>query len=81
MWLAWMAGAVFVLAPVASVSWAQTDAEKVAELFLCAFGHGPSKSQVDSALSHIAKNQPNKKVAYENIIWALLNTKEFVFNQ
>lgn len=25
-----MAGAVFVLAPVASVSWAQTDAEKVA---------------------------------------------------
>lgn len=30
MWLAWMAGAVFVLAPVASVSWAQTDAEKVA---------------------------------------------------
>src|SRR5207302_615519 len=37
----------------------RSDAEKVAELFLCAFGHGPSKSQVESALSHIAKNQPN----------------------
>jgi hypothetical protein len=30
---------------------------------------------------HINKNAQNKKVAYENIIWALLNTKEFVFNQ
>ena len=23
----------------------------------------------------------NKKVAYENILWALLNTKEFLFNK
>ena len=26
-------------------------------------------------------NAKNKKVAYENILWALINTKEFVFNQ
>ena len=23
----------------------------------------------------------NKRIAYENIIWALMNTKEFIFNQ
>ena len=37
--------------------------------------------QRDLALAHIAKHAANKKIAYENILWALLNTKEFVFNQ
>ena len=33
------------------------------------------------ALEHINRHAMNKKQAYENILWALLNTKEFVFNQ
>jgi hypothetical protein len=57
------------------------DAEKVEELFLWAFARKPTKEQLDLALAHIAKHEANKKVAYENILWALLNTKEFVFNQ
>jgi hypothetical protein len=57
------------------------DAEKVTELFLWAFAHAPSDNQLDMALAHINQHAQNKKVAYENIIWALLNTKEFVFNQ
>jgi Protein of unknown function (DUF1553) len=57
------------------------DAEKVEELFLWAFAHKPSSSQLEAALGHIAKNAQNKKGAYENILWALINTKEFVFNE
>ena len=57
------------------------DAEKVEELFLWAFAHKPSPTQMEAALAHIAKNDKNKKFAYENIVWALINTKEFVFNQ
>jgi hypothetical protein len=57
------------------------DAEKVDELFLWAFARKPTAEQRDVALVHIAKYAVNKKVAYENILWALLNTKEFVFNQ
>jgi hypothetical protein len=34
-----------------------------------------------TALEHIAKHEKNKKLAYENIIWALINTKEFLFVQ
>jgi hypothetical protein len=35
---------------------------------------------MDAALAQIAKLGPQqKKVAYENVLWALLNTKEFVF--
>jgi hypothetical protein len=57
------------------------DAEKVEELFYWAFAHKPSPEQLSAALAHINKNAQNKKLTYENIIWALLNTKEFVFNQ
>ncbi len=57
------------------------DAQKVEELFLWALGHKPGEKHLKLALENIAANAKNKKVAYENIIWALLNTKEFVFNR
>jgi hypothetical protein len=61
------------------------DAEKVDELFLWAFAHKPTEAQRNLALAHIAKHVTasanNKKLAYENILWALMNTKEFIFNQ
>ncbi len=57
------------------------DAEKVEELFYWAWGHKPTKEQLDAALADIGKHPKDKKAAYENILWALINTKEFVFNQ
>jgi hypothetical protein len=59
----------------------RSDAEKVEEMFLWAFARKPTQEQLQVALDHIAKNEKNKKVAYENILWALINTKEFIFNQ
>ena len=59
----------------------RSDAEKVKELFVWAFAHEPTSEQLEVALEHIRKNEKMKKVAYENILWALLNTKEFQFNQ
>jgi hypothetical protein len=59
----------------------RSDAEKIEELFLWVFAHKPTPDQLHTALIHIAKHEKNKKIAYENILWALLNTKEFVFNQ
>jgi hypothetical protein len=58
-----------------------TDAEKVTELFLWALGRPPSPEHLATALSHIEHHTAAKKVAYENLLWALINTKEFVFNQ
>jgi hypothetical protein len=57
------------------------DAEKVDELFLWAFARKPDDEQRAEALKHIAKHKDSKKAAYEDILWALLNTKEFVFNK
>lgn len=41
----------------------------------------PTKEQKEAAMAHIAKHGANKKVAYENILWALMNSKEFLFIQ
>ncbi len=57
------------------------EAEKVDDLFLWAFGRKATPQDREAALAHVAKHGPNKKTAYENILWALLNTKEFAFNQ
>jgi hypothetical protein len=57
------------------------DAEKVEELFLWAVGHKPTPRKLELALEHIERHSKDKKVAYENIVWALINTKEFIFNQ
>ncbi|VTT98308.1 Ig-like domain-containing protein OS=Singulisphaera acidiphila (strain ATCC BAA-1392 / DSM 18658 / VKM B-2454 / MOB10) GN=Sinac_3078 PE=4 SV=1: Big_2: Big_2: PSCyt2: PSD1 [Gemmataceae bacterium] len=59
------------------------DAEKVTELFLVALGTKPSEEKLKLALEHIEKHKAAKttKLAYENIIWALLNSKGFLFNQ
>ncbi len=57
------------------------DAEKVEELFYWVWAHKPTSEQLNVALAHINKHSANKKIAYENIVWALINTKEFLFNQ
>jgi len=57
------------------------DAEKVEELFMWAFARKPTPEQLKVAIEHIEKHDKAKKTAYENILWALINTKEFIFNQ
>ncbi len=56
------------------------DEEKVTELFLWAWGRKPGPEHMKFAMDNIAKHSTNKKEAYENILWALINSKAFVFN-
>jgi hypothetical protein len=57
------------------------DDAKLDELFVHAVGKPPSAEQRAVAHAHLAKHAKAKKVAYENILWALLNSKAFLFNQ
>ena len=57
------------------------DAVKVEELFLLATGTRPTPEKLKLALDHIAKHEKSKKVAYQDIIWTLIQTKSFLFNQ
>jgi hypothetical protein len=55
------------------------DSSKVDEVFWAAFGRAPSERETASALAHLAKQGANKRSAFEDIIWALINAKEFQF--
>jgi hypothetical protein len=66
------------------------DEERIAELYLIAFARDPDPSEMAAAKGYIeravAKDEKGtnaaakKKQAYEDLIWALMNTKEFSFN-
>ncbi len=55
------------------------DAKKVENLFWAAFGRGPSSGELATAVQHLESNQDDRKSAFEDIIWALVNAKEFQF--
>ncbi len=57
------------------------DAAKVDDLFLWVVAHPPTSGQREAALTHIAKCGKDKKRAYEDLLWSLINTKEFSFNK
>jgi len=59
----------------------RTDEEKVTELFLWCWGRKPTEGQLKLAMDNVAKHKDRKQDAYENILWALINSKAFVFNQ
>ena len=69
----------------------RTNEEKIVELYKRAFSRGPKEDEMKTAIDYINKktqqakeaqgkiNEANK-MAYEDLVWALLNTKEFLFN-
>src|SRR5262249_43412334 len=59
----------------------RSDEEKIEELFLWALGRKPSAKQMQLALGAIEANGKDRKAAYENMLWALINLKEFAFVQ
>ncbi|QDT90189.1 DUF1549 and DUF1553 domain-containing protein [Gimesia algae] len=69
------------------------DQTHITELYLLAMSRQPTQDELDTALAHLAKKRqqaaadPKKtseeqavKEAYEDIIWVVINTKEFLFN-
>jgi hypothetical protein len=57
----------------------RTHEDKVQALYLWCFSRQPVADELKVALAHIAKVE-NKQHAYEDVLWALVNTKEFLFN-
>jgi hypothetical protein len=54
------------------------DAAKVRELYLAAFAREPRPEESEFILSRVADYQ-NKHQAWEDVIWAILNAREFQF--
>ncbi|MCH7725894.1 MAG: DUF1553 domain-containing protein, partial [Planctomycetes bacterium] len=58
----------------------RTIADKIRQLYLLAFAREPEADELTIASAHIEKHKDNPKLAFEDIVWALVNTKEFLFN-
>jgi hypothetical protein len=69
----------------------QGDAKAVEEMYLTSLSRAPQQNEVELALKHITKPRPAvdgqpadvakiKRQAYEDLLWTLLNSKEFLFN-
>lgn len=52
--------------------------EKVSELFQSVFAREPRDEELASALEYL-QSEPDQKKAWGNLLWALINTKEFQF--
>ena len=55
------------------------DAEIVEELYLVALGRLPRVEEQRSVLAYVTA-ESDRKAAFEDVLWAILNTKEFLFN-
>jgi phage tail protein X len=67
----------------------RSDDEKLRELYLAAFAREPAAKEATLAKEYLARRTEKKeekealsgkRQAYEDIVWALINTKEFLFN-
>ncbi len=56
-------------------------AEVVEDLFLRTFSRRPRSDELQDAITQIeSEKSPNRRTALEDLLWTLLNSKEFLFN-
>jgi hypothetical protein len=54
------------------------DTEVLDELYWAALSRGPNSDEHSVALKHLAKSSDKRK-AWEDVLWAVVNTREFLF--
>ncbi|MCR9202686.1 MAG: DUF1553 domain-containing protein [Planctomycetaceae bacterium] len=58
----------------------RTHAERMTEIYQTVFSRNPTADELKVAIAYIERHKDNPRVAYEDLLWALVNTKEFLFN-
>jgi hypothetical protein len=56
-----------------------SDTRIIEDLILAAYNRLPTDQEIKTALAHIAQRPKNREEAHEDIQWAILNSKEFLF--
>src|SRR5262249_49075274 len=55
----------------------RTDEQVVEALYLAALGRFPSEAETKTVTGHVAKQKDRREAALEDVLWALINSKEF----
>jgi hypothetical protein len=56
------------------------DEANIRELYYGAYAREPEEKELKLARGYLEKKAEKRREAYEDLIWALINTKEFLFN-
>jgi hypothetical protein len=69
-------------AAMLSADTTKSQEQKLREIFMVVFSRAPRPKELELLLGHLAtvKNPQEEKAALEDILWALINTKEFMYN-
>ncbi len=59
---------------------AKTDAQIIEEIFLLTVSRLPTPEEKQKAIEHVTKNSAARMQALQDLMWAPLNTKEFLLN-
>ncbi len=61
----------------------RSDTQKIEELYRLCYGRLPTVDERDLCLAHLAKARSHgtPRQGFEDLIWALINSKEFLFNR
>jgi hypothetical protein len=55
------------------------DDARIREIYMRAFSRAPKEAEMKTALEYLQRKE-NKQEAYQDLVWAILNCKEFLFN-
>jgi hypothetical protein len=58
----------------------RSNEEHIRELYRWVFAREPNAEELEVALGYLQKHAENLRGGYEDVVWALINTKEFQFN-
>ena len=58
----------------------KTAPERIRQLYLIGLGRIPSDSEQTIALEYLLQRADRPKEAYEDLVWGMVNSKEFLFN-
>jgi hypothetical protein len=54
--------------------------EIVRSMYLSAFCREPDKEEMDACMAHLGKSEATQAEAFQDLVWTLINSAEFVFN-
>jgi hypothetical protein len=52
----------------------------LSDVYLQAYSREPKEEEKGSAMAYLMKPEADRKAGIEDLVWALVNTAEFVFN-
>ncbi len=54
--------------------------DRIRELYRWTYARQPDAEELQIALTHLAHHEATPQIAWEDLLWALINTREFLFN-